>query len=104
MGSTSAPIEAPDANPDASMPLTAIDEPGEVDAFGVRFTMDDCGKRVRCHAFRSSINRMEDHAARNDEELLARFQKNRAMFEHMASALYDAGHRTPWIELLVVKG
>jgi hypothetical protein len=84
------------------MPLTAIDEPGQVDAFGVRFTMEERGKRVRCHVFRSAINHVEDHAAADDAELLARFQKSRTMFERLASNLYDAGHQTPWIEVFSI--
>ncbi len=79
------------------MPLTAIDDPGEVDAFGVRFTMEERGKRVRCHVFRSALDRIEDHATRTDDELLSRFQRSRGLFEQLASNLYDAGHRTPWI-------
>ncbi len=84
------------------MPLTAVDKPGEVDAFGVRFTMEERGKMVRCHVFRSAINQIEDHAACNDEELLQRFAKSRGMFERLASNLYDAGHRTPWIDAFLV--
>ena len=86
------------------MPLTAIDAPGEVDAFGVRFTMDERGKPVRCHVFRNAINHMEDHPAGSDDELLARFQRSRTLFERLASNLYDAGHRTPWIEAFGTPG
>lgn len=80
------------------MPLTATDSPGEVDAFGVRFTMQERGRPVRCHVFRAAIDYLDDRAAGSDAELLARFQRNRALFERLASDLYDAGHRTPWIE------
>ncbi len=80
------------------MPLTARNEPGEVDAFGVRFTMEERGRPVRCHVFRSALDLIEEHAAGSDDELLARFQRSRALFERLANNLYDAGHRTPWIE------
>ncbi len=79
------------------MPLTALNRPAEIDAFGVRFTMEDRGKLVRCHVFRAAIDFIEERAARTDDELMARFQGNRGLFERMASDLYDAGHRTPWI-------
>lgn len=80
------------------MPLTTLDEPGEVDAFGVRFMMEDRGKLVRCHVFRSAINHVEESTARTDADLLARFQKGRGLYEQVAMRLYDAGHRTPWVE------
>lgn len=80
------------------MPLTTLDEPAAVDPFGVRFVMAERDKRVPCHVFRSAINHLEDRAAGSDEDLLARFQRSRALFERLASDLYDAGHRTPWIE------
>ncbi len=79
------------------MPLTALKEPGEIDAFGVRFTMMDRDKVVRCHVFRAAIDHIEERPAGNDEDALARFEKSRWMFERLASNLYDAGHRTPWI-------
>lgn len=79
------------------MPLTAVKEPGEVDAFGVRFMMEEREKRVRCHVFRAAIDHLEERSAGNDEDTLARFERNRWMFERLASNLYDAGHRTPWI-------
>jgi hypothetical protein len=80
------------------MPLTATEQPGEVDAFGVRFTMEERGRPVRCHIFRAAIDHLEDRPAASNAELLARFQRSRAMFERLASNLFDAGHRTPWIE------
>ena len=86
------------------MPLTAINEPAEVDAFGVRFTMNDRGERIRCHVFRSAINAPELNRAASDEDLLARFERNRRMFERLASNLFDAGHKTPWIEPFIVPG
>ena len=79
------------------MPLTPVKEPGEVDAFGVRFTMEDRGTKVRCHVFRAAIDHIEERAAGSPAETLARFEKSRWMFERLASNLYDAGHRTPWI-------
>ena len=80
------------------MPLTSTDEPAEVDAFGLRFTMEERGKRVRCHIFRYVIHGLDDHPASSAEEQLARFKANRGIFERLASRLYDAGHQTPWIE------
>jgi hypothetical protein len=79
------------------MPLTPLNEPGEIDAFGVRFSMEDRGKLVRCHVFRAAVEFIEERPARTNDELIARFQANRRVFERMASDLYDAGHRTPWI-------
>jgi len=75
-----------------------MNEPGEVDAFGILFNMEDRGKLVRCHVFRAAMDRVEDHASQDSDELIARFQKSRRMFEQLASNLYDAGHRTPWID------
>ena len=80
------------------MPLTAVDEPGVLDAFGVNFTMTDRGDPVRCHVFRNAILTVEQRTARGDEVLSA-FQRSRGMFERLASNLYDAGHRTPWIDV-----
>ena len=85
-------------NADQSMPLTSMDEPAVVDAFGVRFTMEERGRPVRCHIFRSAINDLDEHPAGSEAEQLARFKANRGAFERQASRLYDAGHRTPWIE------
>ncbi|MCW6510325.1 DUF1488 family protein [Lichenifustis flavocetrariae] len=90
------------SNPEPAMPLTHIDEPAEVDAFGIRFTMDHYGERVRCHAFRSAITAMADHAATSDEDLLAMFELNRPLYERLANNLFDAGHRNPWIEVYLV--
>ena len=81
-----------------AVPLTAVDEAGEVDAFGIRFVMEQRGERVRCHVFRSAITATAEHAVVSDEDLLALFQKGRSMFERLASNLFDAGHRNPWIE------
>jgi hypothetical protein len=86
------------------MPLTSIDEPAEVDAFGVRFTMEERGRRVRCHVFRSAIHDLEDYPAGSADEQLARFKANRGVFERQASRLYDAGHQTPWIESIRGEG
>ena len=83
------------------MPLSHIEEPGEVDAFGVRFTMEERGRLVRCHVFRAAIDKLQERQAPNDDELLARFQSYRAMFERLASNLYDAGHQTPWIDVFM---
>ncbi|WP_131116317.1 DUF1488 family protein [Lichenihabitans psoromatis] len=80
------------------MPLTTMNEPGEVDAFGVRFKMEDHGKVVRCHVFRAAIDQGETRVSRTDDDRLARFQRSRALFELRASHLYDAGHRTPWVD------
>ena len=80
------------------MPLTSVDEPGEVDAFGIRFTMEQRGERVRCHVFRSAVTAAAGHGVLSDADLLAMFQQNRPMFERLANHLFDAGHRTPWIE------
>ena len=79
------------------MPLSATDQPGVVDAFGVHFDMTDRGEPVRCHVFTSAIVTAEDCSTRPDE-LLSAFQRSRKLFEREASTLYDAGHRTPWIE------
>ncbi len=84
------------------MPLTAIDEPGTVDAFGVRFTMEERGRPVRCHGFRAAIDATSERASGNNEVLLDRFERSRALFERLASNLYDAGHRNPWIEGFIV--
>lgn len=80
------------------MPLTAVDMPGVVDAFGVQFTMEDRGTPVRCHVFRNAITSLEQRTPRGDQ-LLSAFQRNRGLFERLASNLYDAGHRTPWIDV-----
>ncbi|MCW6506974.1 DUF1488 family protein [Lichenifustis flavocetrariae] len=85
------------------MPLTHIDEPGEVDAFGVRFTMEERGHRVRCHVFRSAITATADRRAASDADLLEMFQACRGVLERHASSLYDAGHRNPWIEAIVIR-
>jgi hypothetical protein len=86
------------------MPLTTVDDPGEIDPFGVRFTMEDGGTFVRCHIFRAAMDHMEDRAIRTDDERLARFQKARGLFESVASRMYDAGHRTPWIDIFEMAG
>lgn len=80
------------------MPLTSIDEPGVVDAFGVCFAMEEHGRLVRCHVFRNALNQVEGQAAMNDGELLVSYQKHRVLFERLASNMFDAGHRNPWIE------
>ncbi len=80
------------------MPL--IDDPNDpavVDAFGVRFTMTDREKRVRCHVFKAAIDAMSPEA----EDLLSSFKKNRGVFARLASNLYDAGHRNPWIDAVM---
>ena len=79
------------------MPLSAVDQPGGVDAFGCHFHRTARGEPVRCHVFASAIITAEDCSARPDE-LLAAFQRSRKLFEREASVLYDAGHRTPWVE------
>ena len=79
------------------MPLTSTNEPAEVDAFGVRFTMEERGTRVRCHIFRSAINDLDDFPANTADEQLALFKANRGTFERQASRMYDAGHQNPWI-------
>ena len=86
------------------MPLTSTNEPGEVDAFGVRFTMEQRGERVRCHIFRAALDYLDDDVASSNGELLSRFEKSRGMFERLASNLYDAGHRTPWIDAVMMPG
>lgn len=80
------------------MPLTAVDKPGVVDAFGVHFDMEDRGSPVRCHVFRSAVASLEQRTLR-DDALLSAFQRSRGMLERLASNLYDAGHRTPWIDV-----
>ena len=79
------------------MPLTATDLPAEVDAFGVRFTMQDWTGTVRCHVFRAALDHLEERPARTPQETLDRFNKSRGRFERLASRLHDAGHRTPWV-------
>ena len=86
------------------MPLTALDEPGVVDPFGIRFSMEERGKVVRCHVFRAAVEFVDELPANTDAELLARFQRSRGLFERLASNLYDAGHRNPWIEASIVPG
>lgn len=80
------------------MPLTAVDEPATVDAFGVCFTVEERGKLVRCHVFRSAIYIVEQSTPKPSADLLASFQAARPLFERIASDLYDAGHRNPWID------
>ena len=82
------------------MPLTPHDSPGEVDAFGVRFWMSSLDRPVRCHAFRAALDYLEDRAAHTAQEILERFDKNRPRLEALASDLFDAGHRTPWISVV----
>ncbi len=80
------------------MPLTSVDQPGVLDAFGVHFDMKNRDELVRCHVLRGAILSVEMRSARGDDVLSA-FQRSRAMFERLASNLYDAGHRTPWIDV-----
>ena len=82
------------------MPLTPTDLPGEVDAFGVRFMMNDLNGPVRCHVFQAALNYLEETYAHTGEEILERFTKNRTRLEALASDLHDAGHRTPWISVV----
>ena len=86
------------------MPLTPLNEPGEVDAFGVRFTMEERGRLVRCHVFKSAINQVEGQRTSTGKQLLALFEKHRAFFERLASNLFDSGIQTPWIEAHAVPG
>ena len=80
------------------MPLTALAEPGVPDAFGIHFDMEDRGRRVRCHVFRGAILAVEQRPAAG-RDVLSAFQRSRPMFERLASNLYDAGHRTPWVDV-----
>ncbi|WP_428350874.1 DUF1488 family protein [Lichenifustis flavocetrariae] len=64
--------------------------------------MEQRGERVRCHVLRSAITATAKHAAVNAEDLLAMFDLNRPLFERLASNLFDAGHRNPWIEGFLV--
>ena len=73
------------------MPLQSVDSPARDEGFEIGFLMADGDRQVRCYAQRGALDAIEPGRTKNGKELLERFQRHRAAFEHVASSLHDAG-------------
>ncbi len=79
------------------MPLKGDGRPARSHPLGVVFDMLSHFGTVRCHVMRSAVDHLGDGQARGGVEVVSRFERNRVMFEAVASDLHDSGHRSPWI-------
>ena len=77
------------------MPLKPTRTPAEEERFEVRFTMKDGEDDVDCFVDESAIEDLDDD---DSDGLVARFARHRALFEAIASWLFDEGE-VPRVEL-----
>ena len=77
------------------MPLKPTRTPAEDERFEVRFTMKDGDEEVDCFVDEGAI---EDVDEEEGDPLVERFARHRALFEAIASWLYDEGD-VPRVEL-----
>ena len=77
------------------MPLKPTQSPAEAERFEVRFVMRDGETEIDCFVDDSAI---EDLDPEEDDAMVDRFQRHRAVFEAIASWLYDEGE-VPRVEL-----
>ena len=80
------------------MPLKPTCTLATEERFEVAFTMMDGETAVRCFVDEGAIEDVGDDEE-NDDTLIERFGRHRAVFEAIASWLYDEGATGPRIEL-----
>ena len=80
------------------MPLSPTRVPPEEDRFEIRFAMKQGDSVVDCFVDEGAIEDV-DEAENDGDPLIERFARHRAMFESIASWLFDEGEETPRIEL-----
>ncbi len=77
------------------MPLKPTRLPAEEERFEVRFVMRDGETEVDCFVDESAIDDVDEE---EDDTLVERFARHRAVFEAIASWLFDEGE-VPRVEL-----
>lgn len=77
------------------MPLKPTRLPAEEERFEVRFVMREGEAEVECFVDEAAIEDVDDG---EDDALVDRFQRHRAVFEAIASWLYDESE-VPRVEL-----
>ena len=73
------------------MPLVSFDCDGRDEGRLVSFLMRDGAMPIRCYIQMGALDAIEQARTENAGERLTRFDQHRAMFEAVASDLYDAG-------------
>jgi len=74
--------------------LTAVREPGQNFAGGIRFTMMDGPTRVICWVTREALDHINRGNAYKQDHMVC-FERHRRRLERLASQKYDAGERSP---------
>ena len=77
------------------MPLKPTRLPAEEERFEVRFAMREGEEEIDCYVDEAAIEDLDDG---EDDPLVDRFQRHRAVFEAIASWLHDEGE-VPRVEL-----
>ena len=80
------------------MPLSPTRAVPEEDRFEIRFAMKQGDTLVDCFVDEGAIEDA-DETENDGDPLIVRFARHRAMFESIASWLFDEGEETPRIEL-----
>ncbi len=80
------------------MPLSPTRALPEDDRFEIRFVMKQGDTLVDCFVDEGAIEDA-DELENDGDPLIERFARHRAMFESIASWLFDEGEETPRIEL-----
>lgn len=73
------------------MSLKAVDKPAKDEGREVSFPMRHDAEHVRCTVQQGALDSVESSFTGDAGDRMARFDRHRAMFEAVASDLYDAG-------------